>query len=311
MRRLEYFVAVAEAGSFSKAAAALYMSQPALSQQVSLLERETGQRLLTRTGRGAEPTEAGLALLTHARAIFELAEQARSDMRDRQITPSGRVTIGLPPRVAHAITADLVERFRTEFPDAAISVTEGLSIRLRELLVAGRLDLAVLFDPPASPLLNTETVVREPLVLLGSTPLPRRMRLAEVAALPLVLPSKPNALRQLLEKEARPKGLVLQVIAEVDSIQTVLSLVARGVACTVLPVSATREWTYDKPPCVAAIHAPVIRNRLAIAVPKARPATRLSRFAVELTRELVKRHYETDVNIATAIQKPVRQAIKK
>ncbi|MGA8786041.1 MAG: LysR family transcriptional regulator, partial [Polaromonas sp.] len=112
MRRLEYFVAVAEAGSFSKAAAALVMSQPALSQQVAALEQETGQRLLNRTGRGADPTEAGLALLTHARAIFELAERARADMRERQLIPSGRITIGLPPRVAHAMTADLVERFR-------------------------------------------------------------------------------------------------------------------------------------------------------------------------------------------------------
>ena len=112
LRRLEYFVAVAEAASFSKAAAALVMSQPALSQQVAALEQETGQRLLTRTGRGAEPTEAGIALLGHARAIFELAERARADMRERQLVPSGRITIGLPPRVAYAVTAELVQRFR-------------------------------------------------------------------------------------------------------------------------------------------------------------------------------------------------------
>ncbi|MES2362430.1 MAG: LysR substrate-binding domain-containing protein [Pseudomonadota bacterium] len=291
LRRLEYFVAVAEAGSFSKAAAVLVMSQPALSQQVAALEQETGQRLLNRTGRGAEPTEAGHALLAHARAIFELAERARADMRERQLIPSGRITIGLPPRVAHAMTADLVERFRAEFPDAAISVEEGLSIRLREWLVAGRLDVAVLFDPPASPLLNIETVARESLVLMASTPLPSRIRLAEVVALPLVLPSKPNALRQLLESEARPRGYLLKVVAEVDSIKTVLSLVARGVAATVLPASAIREWTHDTPPFMAAIHAPVIRNRLCIAVPKARPATRLSRSLVQLTRELCLQYY--------------------
>lgn len=297
LRRLEYFVAVAEAGSFSKAAAVLVMSQPALSQQVAALEQETGQRLLNRTGRGAESTEAGLALLAHARAIFELAERARADMRERQLIPSGRITIGLPPRVAHAMTADLVERFRAEFPDAAISVEEGLSIRLREWLVAGRLDVAVLFDPPASPLLSIETVARESLVLMASTPLPSRIRLAEVAALPLVLPSKPNSLRQLLESEARPRGSLLKVVAEVDSIKTVLSLVARGVAATVLPASAIREWTHSTPPFMAAIHAPVIRNRLCIAVPKARPATRLSRSLVQLTRELCVQYYGDAVRV--------------
>jgi LysR family nitrogen assimilation transcriptional regulator len=296
LRRLEFFVAVAEAGSFSKAAAVLVMSQPALSQQVAALEQETGQRLLTRTGRGAEPTEAGRALLVHARGIFELAERARADMRERQLIPSGRITIGLPPRVAHAMTADMVQRFRAEFPDAAISVEEGLSIRLREWLVAGRLDMAVLFDPPASPLLNIETVARETLVLMASTPLPARIRLADVAALPLVLPSKPNSLRQLLEKEARPRGHLLKVVAEVDSIKTVLSLVARGVAATVLPASAAREWTHETAPFTAAIHAPQIRNRLCIASPKARPATRLSRFLMQLTRELCLENYGEPAN---------------
>ena len=267
------------------------MSQPALSQQVAALEVETGHRLLNRHGRGAVPTDAGLALLAHARSIFELAERARADMRERLLTPSGRITLGLTPRVAHAMTADLVERFRAEFPDAAISVEEGLSVRLREWLVAGRLDAAVLFDPPASPLLNIETLARESLVLMSSRPLPARIRLADVAAMPLVLPSHPNSLRQLLESHTQPRGHLLKVVAEVDSIQTVLSLVQRGVAATVLPVSAIREWTHTQAPFVASIHAPVIRNRLCVAVPKAKPATRLSRFLIQLTRDLCVEHY--------------------
>ena len=266
------------------------MSQPALSQQIAALERETGHRLFNRTGRGVEPTEAALALLTHARGIFELAEKARADMLERQIVPSGRITIGLPPRVAHAITADLVERFRAEFPDATISVEEGLSIRLREALVAGRLDVAILYDPPASPLLNIETIAREPLILLSSTPLPARIKLVDVAALPLVLPSKPNSLRQLIEAEVVRRGCVLKVVAEVDSIKTVLTLVARGVGATVLPASARSEWTIDTPPFMASIYGPVIRNRLCIAMPKARPATRLSRFLVRLTRQLCEKY---------------------
>ncbi|MDB5939083.1 MAG: transcriptional regulator, LysR family [Polaromonas sp.] len=294
LRRLEYFVAVAETGSFSKAAAALVMSQPAISQQVALLEQEVGQRLLDRTGRGTALTETGSALLGHARGILELAERARADMRERQLIPSGRITLGLPPRVAHALTADLVECFRAQFPNAAIRVEEGVSVRLRESLIAGRLDAAVLFDPPASPLLTIETVVRELLVLMASTPLPARIRLADVAALPLVLPSRPNSLRQLLEAEARPRGHILKVVAEVDSLKTVLSLVARGVAATVLPASARREWTHAVPPFTAAIITPVLRNRLCIAIPKARPATQLSRFLVQITRELCERHYGGD-----------------
>ncbi|RZL58380.1 MAG: LysR family transcriptional regulator [Variovorax sp.] len=291
LARLRYFVAVVEAGSFSRGAAALHMSQPALSRQVLLLEQEVGQALFVRTGRGAEATEAGLALLGHARAIAELTERARADMRDRHESPHGRVVIGLPPRVAHVLTADLVERFRARYPDAVICVVEGLSIRLREWLVAGSLDIAILFDPPASPQIQEETLAREPLVLVGPQPLPRRIRLADMAALPLVMPSGPNALRQLLERETRPRGLPLRIVAEVDSVQTMLSLVARGVSHTVLPQSALRLWTYPQPLHAASIHAPAIRNRIVLAVPKARPATRPSRFAVEVLRALALEHY--------------------
>ena len=289
--RLKYFVAVAEAGSFSRAAAALHMSQPALSRQVLLLEEEVGLRLLERTGRGAQATESGLALLGHARGIFELTERARADMRERQISPRGRLTVGLPPRVAHVLTADLVERFHAQFPDAAISVEEGLSIRLREWLMAGRLDLALVFDPPHSPQLQQETLVREPLVLISSQPLPQRMRLAEVARRPLVMSSGPHALRQLLEQHTRPRDLQLKLVAEVDSVQTVLSLVARGVADTVLPISAAKAWIYPQPLHMAAIHAPAMRNQLVLAIPKARAATRLSRFAAQLLRELASAHF--------------------
>lgn len=291
LTRLRYFVSVVEAGSFSRAAAGLHMSQPALSRQVLLLEEEVGQRLLVRTGRGAEPNEAGLGLLAHARAIFELADRAQAELQERQASPGGRVTIGLPPRVAHVLTADLVEQFRERYPDAAITVVEALSIRLREWLVAGALDMAILFDPAPSPQLSEETLAREPLVVVGPAPLPRRMKLSEVAALPLVMPSSPNALRQLLEKEVRPRGLLLTIVAEVDSVQTVLSLVARGVSHTVLPVSATRLWSYAQPLYTAIIHAPAIRNRVVLVLPKARPATRPMRHAAQLLRQLALKEY--------------------
>ena len=289
--RLRYFVAVAEAGSFSRAAAALHLSQPSLSRQVQLLEDEVDQRLLERTGRGAVLTESGVALLAHAKGIFELADIAKADMAERQASPRGRITIGLPPRVAHVLTADVVERFHAEFPGAAITVVEGLSMRLREWLVAGRVDVAILFDPPHTPQIQTETLLREPLVLISTQPLPAKMKLAEVAERRLVMPSGPHALRQLLEQHTQPRGLPLKLVAEVDSVQTVLSLVARGVADTVLPLSATRAWGYSQPLNTAMIHQPAMRNTLVLAVPVARPATRLSRFAGQLLRDLIPVHF--------------------
>ena len=295
LSRLNYFVGVAQAGSFSRAATELNMSQSALSRQVALLEAELGQPLMTRDGRGVVLTESGQALLAHARDIFALAERAHADLQDRHASPRGQVTVGLPPRVAHALAADIVQAFRAEYPDAVITVVEGLSIRLREWLVAGRLDLAILFDPMNSPQLQLDTVAREPLVLVSPhavQPRHKRIKLEELAALQLVMPRAPNALRQLLEDHCRPRGLTLQIVAEVDSVQTVLSLVARGVAHTVLPASAVRAWTGPGKLHVTEIHSPALRNRVVLAVPKARPATRTSRFAVSLVRELAAAHYQ-------------------
>jgi LysR family nitrogen assimilation transcriptional regulator len=289
--RLHTFVAVAQAGNMSRAAAALHLSQPALSRQVRALEEELGQRLLERTGRGVVPTESGRALLGHASEIFALTQAARADMMDRQTNPRGQVVIGLPPRVAHVLTADLIEQFSQRFPDATITVEENLSMRLRESLVTGRADLALLFDPPPSPQILADTLVREPLVLISTKSLPARIRLEAVAERKLVMPSGPNALRQLLESHMQPRGLQLRVLAEVDSVQTVLSLVARGVADTVLPQSAVRIWTWPAPYHVATLTAPAIRNRLVLGIARARPSTQLSRFVAEALRSLVPRYF--------------------
>lgn len=290
LTRLEYFMAVAKTQSFSRAAAALNLSQPSISRQMQLLETEVGQRLLERTGRGAVPTEAGEALLAHAQGILALAERARIDMHERQADPGGRLNVGLPPRVAHVITADLVERFHAQFPKARVTVVEDLSIRLRELMIDGRLDIALAFDPPRSPQIQQETLLREPLVLVSRASLPARVRLADVAQRTLVMPSGPHALRRLLEEQTQPRGWRLNVVAEVDSVQTVLSLVARGLADSVLPASACRTLA-SRSVHVARIHTPVIRNALALTVPRARPSTRLSRFAAVLLRELAILHF--------------------
>jgi LysR family nitrogen assimilation transcriptional regulator len=100
LKQLGYFVEVCESGSFSKAGVRLNLAQPSISRQVALLETELGQRLLERNGRGVQPTEAGQALLTHARVMLAAAMQARHEIREMTSEPAGKVVIGLPHRVA-------------------------------------------------------------------------------------------------------------------------------------------------------------------------------------------------------------------
>lgn len=288
LRQLRTFVTVVDAGSFSRAAAVLNLAQPSLSRQVALLEAEAGHRLLVRTGRGAVATEAGLVLLGHARTMLEEAERARQALADLEESPAGRVTVGLPPRVALGLSVPLVHHFRERFPRATITVLEGLSLSLRESLMAGRMDLALLFDPPPAAQLRCEPLMREKLVLVAprGSCLPPRVALAALPQYPLVLPSAPNAIRALLDRALAPRRIALTVAAEVGAVGTALALVARGEGCTVVPESALAARPEGSSFAVADIGPPAIRNQLVLAMPSAGPASRLIRATAQLLREL-------------------------
>ena len=274
LRQLEYFVAVIERGSFSRAAAALHLAQPSVSRQIGLLEEELGQRLLERTGRGVVPTAAGQALLAHARVILNAAAQASSDLKEMHAEPVGRVVVGLPNRVAMGLSVPLIREFRRRLPNALLSVVEGLSLSLREGMIAGRIDLGLLFDPAPTPLLSYELLMRERMVLIAPKGyrLPPQIGLAALADFPLVLPGMHNPIRSLVDAVLLPRRIVLNVVAEVGAVHTALTVVENGLACSILPDSALRLSGQRTRIQIAPIGPPVIRNRLVLALPRARPA---------------------------------------
>lgn len=288
LRQIAYFVGVVDAGSFSRAAVALNLAQPSVSRQIALLEADLGQRLLERTGRGVVLTEAGEVLLPHARAMLEAAHLARTQVHELGAHPSGRVVVGLPPRVALGLGVPLIQRFRSRFPQAVIAVQEGLSLSLRESMIAGRIDVALLFDPAPTPLLHYETLQHEPLVLVApaGSRLPRRATLASLAGYPMILPSAPNAIRSLVHAALRPRHIELDVVAEVGAVHTVLTLVARGAGCTILPTSALALTPEAARLPTTPIGPPTITNTLVLAMLVARPANRLTRETAQLLREL-------------------------
>src|SRR5436190_1299188 len=112
LKQLEYFVQVAELGSFSKAALALDIAQPALSRQVRALETELHQQLFLRNGRGVALTDAGKRLFDHSVAVLQLVSHAREDLGASRDEPVGRVTIGLPPSIGRQFTLPMKELSR-------------------------------------------------------------------------------------------------------------------------------------------------------------------------------------------------------
>ncbi|WP_341915346.1 LysR substrate-binding domain-containing protein [Ferrovibrio terrae] len=288
LKQLQYFVSVVEAGGFSRAASALNLAQPSLSRQIALLEEELEQRLLIRTGRGVVPTEAGAALLQHARSMLDTARRAQGELRDLHSSPSGRIAVGLPPRVAVRLGVPLVQRFRQRFPRAVITLIEGLTLGLREQLIGAKLDLALLFDPQPSPLLEYRPLMRERLLLFApkDTALPARLGLAALADYPMILAGAPNAIRAQVDAAIRPKGIELKVVAEVGAVQTALALVMAGVGSTILPESAQHLHPGGSKLPRAPIGPPALWNSLVLALPRTVPGSRLVSGTAQLIREL-------------------------
>ena len=252
LRQLKYFVRIVEVGSLSRAAADLYIAQPALSQQVASLESELGQRLFVRSTRGVSPTQAGETFYRHAQAVLRQMERLQSDVRDNRLGPSGSVAIGMPPSVANMLAEPLAWAVRERFPRLRLQIREGLSGPLEELVANGRIEMCLLFDRATAPAggvprrtamsyLNVHPLLTEELLLLtaGSEPSGAPVSLEEAAAQQFVLfPGPVNATRQMIQEAWDRAGYPLNIVAELDSIATIKSLVAQGMGATILSSSA-------------------------------------------------------------------------
>lgn len=287
LKQLQYFVGVADARSFSRAAGLLKLAQPTLSRQIALLEKDLGYRLLVRTGRGVVPSEAGAALLVHARRMLESARLAREELSELKESPVGRVAIGLPPRIALGASATLVGLFRDSMPRVVISIVEAQSPQLREALLEGKLDLALLFDPAPSTQLHYEQLLRERLLLVApkhDSALPERVGLPALSRYRMVLPAAPNAIRSLVDALLRPQRIELDVIAEVGAVQTVLSLVARGIGCTILPEGGLSLGAGELALQTALIGPPTVHTSMVLASHRAGHAGRAVQEAIRMLK---------------------------
>ena len=167
LRQLETFVHVAELGSFTRASIVLQAAQPALSKQIRRLEVELGQTLFSRHGRGIVLTEEGALLLEHARGIIEQVARARHALGAIKDTPQGKVVIATPAVTGKVMTSGIITTFRQRFPQASLEIIEGKSRFITELLLSGRIDIAILYDPPASPLLEITPLMSHELSLFS------------------------------------------------------------------------------------------------------------------------------------------------
>lgn len=300
LKQLEYFVRVAEMGSFTRAAIALNVAQPALSRQIRLLEVELRQNLLKRNGRGASPTEAGQLLLEHGRGILHQVERAHEELARARSGLSGKVALGLPPSVARVLTVPLTRAFREKMPDAHLSISEGLTAAMQESLLNGRLDIALLYNPKATAGLEISHLVQEELWLvqarrsaLQEDPPPPPIVLKEVAKLPLVIPSRPNAIRMHVESEMAGIGSRPKIALEIDGVTSILELVADGAGSAILSRNAVTRSINPSAFSTRPISEPRMSIQLCSVVSSLRPSTLTQQATLSLIREFAEKLLES------------------
>ncbi|WP_345797738.1 LysR substrate-binding domain-containing protein [Castellaniella sp. MT123] len=290
LKQLEYFARVAELGSFTQASHALNIAQPALSRQVRLLEVELRQNLLNRNGRGVTTTEAGKLLLDHCRGILHQIERAKEDMGRVQGALAGRVALGVPPSASKMLTVQLTRKFRKQLPNATLSISEGLSLMMQEWLLAGRLDIALIYNPTPSAELDLSPLTSELLYLvgpLGPHPSHQPVQLRSLANIPLVIPNRPHTVRMLLESQMALMGCRPNIRLEIDGVPAILDLVADGVGYAVLTEHAVLTSSQPERYHIRPIAQPELPSRLYLATAAGRITTLTQQAMLELIRSTV------------------------
>ena len=292
LRQLEYFIAIAETGAFSRAAVRLSVGQPILSRQIKALEQELGTQLYHRTGRGIVLSEAGKILEQHARGVLETTSGARRAINALGSVPAGRVVIGMPPSVGAVLTASLVREFRAEFPKVSLGVMEGFSGHVLEWLTTGRIDVAVLYNAPRTSALVTDPLLTDELFLLGPIGDPAgagagSVAAAQLARIPLILPSRPHGLRLLVDDFLSTIGVVPNVQVEIDAMPSTLSLVEDGIGYTILSYSSVHHLLADRRIRSWPIVDPAMTRSLVVATSTQRPVTKAARALVGFVRKQV------------------------
>jgi LysR family tcuABC transcriptional regulator len=244
MRQLRYFVQIVESGSLARASRQLFIAQPALSQQMARLEEEVGRPLLVRSSRGVVPTENGEALYHHAKFMLRQLDQAVSVARQESTGLHGRVALGLAPTTVCRLGLPLLQHLRARYPGVVLNIIESFSGHLEHMTRNGQLDLTILFSQSAASELSVEPLLEEELFVILSADnaiVPAHktaVTLAELSALPLILPSPGHGLRRRIELEFERMNLDLETVAEVDSLPLLMTCVAKGMGVTIKPMSA-------------------------------------------------------------------------
>ena len=277
LRQLRYFLAVAEAGSFTAAARRLHVSQPAVGYQVKQLEARHGLPLLERHSRGVAPPAAGAHLVDHAKRIFAEVEAAEAALAALGGALKGAVSLGVAPTPGRALAAGLVAA-----QGLRLALREGLSDELARHVASGELDAALCYDPLGLERLTSVPLYTEDLYLVGPPGLvgggqdmafSEDVAFADVALLPLVLDGRFQAGRRAIEAAARARGARLDLV-EAEAVTVKRELLVRHGRCSIVPLGLFFEEIRSGQLAARRVIAPAIGRTLVLLLRRGLDAAR-------------------------------------
>jgi len=296
-RRLKAFIRMVDTGSLTRAADALGIAQPALSQQVAALEADFGAQLLVRSRQGVVPTPAGRSLYRHAQIILKQLDQAHVEVGRASHEVSGLVRIGLPLTAAAMLSVPLLRAAYHRFPNITLDLADGLpGPLLNEFAVNGRIDIGVLPGNVAATGIDVRPLLTERLALvasaetaLGATDGP--IRLAELEGQPLILPNSGNRVRQAVDAGFAAIGLMPTVVAEMNSVYSLCAAAAANVGSAIVPYAGARNSGQGL--TVRLLIEPEIERPLYLATSNAAPMSAAAQIIhaliIEITADLIAR----------------------
>jgi LysR family transcriptional regulator, nitrogen assimilation regulatory protein len=276
LRRLRYFVSVAELGSVTRAAATLHVAQPALSYQIRQLEEELGVQLFARGSHGVALTEAGRRLAHDSRQLMQQISEVRIRCVEfERADPEGEVVVGVAQTISLALAPALIESVVAELPRVRLQIREVMSSDTPAMIRSGALDFALSYSISPGYGVASTLILSEELLLFGSAETAKNLlatdrRVIEfdsLAGLPLYLSAKSNASRDQLERFAKERGIQLNVVAEVDSVALRKEAALRSRAFTIVSGAALQRELGQPGTFAATIDAPEFQRKVCFVKP--------------------------------------------
>jgi LysR family hydrogen peroxide-inducible transcriptional activator len=249
IHQLTYFVAVAETGSFSRAAERCNVAQPSISQQIMKLEQELGAPLFDRLSRGVVLTEAGRVLLPRANTILSKAQEIKYALSQEVEDGYGTLAVGFIPTISPFVLPSVIKRFGERFPNATLTVHEDLTETLIENLIDGKLDIGIVSLPVHHHLIRTEELLVEPLLVASS----RRYELVNWASIrvkaldnfPFIALNEMHCLGEQIQSFCYQQNLNVQIVCHTAQLSTVQNCILLGLGVSLVPQALALSDTSD------------------------------------------------------------------